>query len=90
MVKGKLSHNYTLEIFSPESIFLLNDETGHINNLIGKYIMEISKMKHLQLYMNTFEQQYRKFDLKKHRQQLSTTFQNTIEEVFETLETAYI
>ena len=29
-------------------IFLLQDETGQINNLIGKYIMELSKLKHLQ------------------------------------------
>ena len=29
-------------------IFLLKDETGHINNLTGKYIMTISKLKHIQ------------------------------------------
>ena len=38
--------------------------------------------------MNTFELDYRKFERLPQRQQLSTIFNSTIEEVFETLETA--
>ena len=30
-------------------------QTGQINNLTGKYIMELSKVKHLQRYMNSFD-----------------------------------
>ena len=36
--------------------------------------------------MNTFELQYRNFERDPQRHQISTTFQCTIEEVFETLE----
>ena len=43
-------------------ISLLQDESGQINNLTGKYIMELSKLKHLQRYMTTFELYYRKFE----------------------------
>ena len=28
--------------------FMLQDETGKINNLTGKYIMELPKLKHIQ------------------------------------------
>ena len=52
-------HFRALQIRS--KIFLLQDETGKINNLTGKYIMELSKLKHLQRYMTTFEIYYRKF-----------------------------
>ena len=41
-------------------MYLLNHKIGQTNNLTGKYIMELSKWKHLQLYMNTFEPEYRK------------------------------
>ena len=44
-------------------------------------------MKHLQLNMNTFELNYRKYEQLPQRQQLSTIFKSTIEEVFEALET---
>ena len=43
-------------------IFLFQDKTGQINNLIGKYIMELSKLKHLQRYMNYYELDYIKFE----------------------------
>ena len=51
-----------------------------------KYIMELSKFKHLQCYMTKFEPDYRKFKQLPQRHQLTTTFQFTIEEAFETLE----
>ena len=70
--------------------FLLQDETGQINNLIGKYTMELSKLKHLQWYMTTFELYYRRFERLPQRHKISTIFYSTIEEFFETLKTAYI
>ena len=39
--------------------FLLQDKTGQINNFTGKHIMELSKLKHIQRYMNPFEIDYR-------------------------------
>ena len=52
--------------------------------------MELSNFKHLQRYMTSFEIYYRKFERLPQIQQLSTTFNPTIEEVFETLDTADI
>ena len=43
--------------------------------------MELLELKHLQLYMTTFELEYRKFELLPQIQQLYTTFHFTIEEV---------
>ena len=40
---------------------LFKDETGKINNIIGKYIMELLKLKHLECYIATFELNYRNF-----------------------------
>ena len=42
-------------------IFLLQYQTVQTSNLTVKYIMELSKLKHLQRYMTTFEIDYRKF-----------------------------
>ena len=47
-------------------------------------------MKHIQLYITTFELEYRNVEQLSHRQQPPTTSQSTIVEVFETLETAYV
>ena len=69
---------------------LLQYQTGKIKNLTGKYIMELSKLKHLQIYMTPFDLYYRKFERHPQIQKLSITFTPTIEEVFETLETADI
>ena len=41
--------------------FLLQDEIGQTNNLTGKYIMEMSKLEHLQCYMTNFELDYINF-----------------------------
>ena len=68
---------------------MLIDETVQ-KNLTDEYIMEFSKLKHLQCYITAFEIEYRTFELNPQRQQLSTTFQFTIEEVFETLEKGYV
>ena len=87
LVKGELYHNYTLDIFRPENIFLFNDETGQVKNHKGKYIMELSKLKRLQCYINTFELKYIKSECNPQRHQFSTTFHHTIEELFETLYT---
>ena len=47
--------------------------------------MELSKLKHLQLYMTIFELNYRMFELLPQIHQLSTTSTYKIEELFETL-----
>ena len=70
--------------------FLIKDKTGQIKNLTGKYIMKLSKLKHIQRYTTPYELDYRKFECLPQIYQLSTTCTSTIEEVFETLETAYI
>ena len=61
-----------------------------LKNLTGKYITELSKLRHIQLYLTTIKLDYIKFERLPQIQQLSTTIQYTIEEVFETLETADI
>ena len=71
-------------------IFLLHNKTGQIKNLTGKYIMELSTLKHLQRYMNPFELDYRNLKRSPQIHQLSTTFTSTIEEVVETLDKADI
>ena len=90
LVNGKLSHNCTLEIFRPEVIFLLNDETVQVNNLTGKYITELSILKHLQWYITNFELHYSQFECNPQIHQLSTKFHHTIESVFEALETSCV
>ena len=52
--------------------------------------MELSKLKHIQRYMNSFELQFRRFERQPQRDQLSNIFTPKIEEIFETLETADI
>ena len=47
--------------------------------------MELSKLKHLQRYMNAFEQEYKTFDRNPQIHQLSTIFKLKIEQVLETL-----
>ena len=59
--------------------FLLQYQTVQINNLKDKYIMELSRLKHLQIYMTPFELDYRKFERHTQRQQLSITFTPKIE-----------
>ena len=49
---------------------LFQDQTGQINNLTGKYIMDMSKLKHLQRYMTPFELDYRIFEFQPKIQQL--------------------
>ena len=66
-------------------IFLLQYETGQINNITGKYTRELSKLKHLQHLITTFELDYRTFKKLPQWHQLSTVIQLTIEEVFENL-----
>ena len=65
-------------------------QTGKINNLTGKYIMELSKLKHLQGYMTPFDLDYRKFECNPQSLKLSLTFTPKIEETFEITEIAEI
>ena len=68
----------------------MQDQTGKINNLTGKYLMELSKLKHVQRSMNTFELNYRRLERQPQIQQLSLIFTHKIEEIIETLKTADI
>ena len=87
---GTLPQFHLQDIQARSSIFLLKDETGHINNLTGKYIMKLSKLKHIKRYMTTFELYCINFECLPKRQQLSTIFNYTIEEVSETLKIVYV
>ena len=42
-------------------LILIIYQTGHINNLTERYITEMSELKHLQSYMNSFELDFRGF-----------------------------
>ena len=68
----------------------MKDKIGQIINLTGKYTMEISKLKHIQRYINNFELEYRKFEQPTQRHQRTTKSHFTTEEVFETLEIANV
>ena len=59
-------------------IVLIRDQTGQINNLTGKYIMELSKPKHLQHYMNFFELDLRWFERHPQSNQLSSIVTDSI------------
>ena len=59
--------------------FLFQYQTGKIKNLTGKYIMELSKLKHLQRYTTPFGLDYKKFERLIQSQQLSTIPTPTIE-----------
>ena len=63
---------------------LLQDQTGQMNNLTGKYITELSKLKHLQRYMTHLGLYYRRFELLPKRQQLSIKSTTTIGYVLDT------
>ena len=56
--RGNLPQLYLRDLQAQSETFLSNDKTGQINNLAGKYIMKISKLKHVQLYMNIFSLKY--------------------------------
>ena len=71
-------------------LVLMQYKTGHINNLIGKYIMELSKLKHLQRYMTSFELDFRRFERQSQSDQLSNIFTPSMEVILETLETTDI
>ena len=47
--------------------------------------MELSKIQHLQIYMTSFEMDYGKFKRNPQSNQLSTDFEITMEQAFETL-----
>ena len=63
-------------------------ETVQINKPTGKYITELSKFKHIQIYMSIFVLEYRNIERLPQIYQLFIILQATIEEVFETLEKA--
>ena len=63
-------------------IILLQYETWKINNLTGKYIVELSKLKHIKWYMTSFELDYRKFERLTQRHQISTTFTSPLNKYF--------
>ena len=76
-------HLRSLQIRS--ELDLLQYQIEQINNLTGKYIMELSTLKHLQGYITSFELYYRNFEHLPQIKQLSITLTPTIEGVLETL-----
>ena len=64
----------------------MNDETGQKNNRTGKYIIELSKLKHLQCYTTKFELEFINIERKPI---VSNKFHFIVVEVFETLETLF-
>ena len=62
LVEGGTIPHFSLRVIQVRSEnILLTEKTEQMNNLTGKYIMELSKLKHLQRYVTTFELDYRKF-----------------------------
>ena len=60
----------------------MRDKKGQINNLTGKYIMEMSKLKHIQRYMTSFEIPFKLFEWQPQIDQLKHTFIHSIELIF--------
>ena len=79
-------HFRSLQIRS--EIVLLLDKIGRINNLRGKYIIALSKLKYLQIYMTPFQLYYRNFERLPQSHQIPTTFTPTIKEVSGNLDIA--
>ena len=71
-------------------LVLMIYQTGHINNFTGKYIMELSNLKHLQCYMTSFYIGVRLLERQPQKYQLSIIFTTPMEIILETLETLYI
>ena len=67
-------------------LVLMRYKTGHINNLRGKYITELSNMKYVQLCMTSFELDFRRFERQPQSKQLSIIFTHSMERICETLE----
>ena len=59
-------------------LLLMRYKTVYINNLTGKNIMELSKLKLLQIYMTPLELNYRSFERPPQSQQLSLIFTQNI------------
>ena len=53
----------------------MNEKTVQTNDTTRKQIMELSALKHLQQYMDTFRPLYKKFEKKPQRHHPPTTFQ---------------
>ena len=65
LVKGDNIPQFHLRYLQARSeLFLLKDTTGQMNNLTGKDVTELSKLKHLQWYVNNFGIEHRKFERK--------------------------
>ena len=76
-------HLRSLAIIS--EIVSMRYQTLKINNLTGKYIMEMSKLKNLQRYMTYIEQDFIRFECQPQSNQPSIEFTPSMEVIFETL-----
>ena len=65
----------------------MRDQTGHISNLTGKKIMELSKLKHIQRNTTSFEIGFRRFERQPQSKQLSIIFNPSMELILENLDT---
>ena len=66
-------------------LVLMRYQTVHINNFTGKYIMELSNMKHLQCYMTSLYIDFRLLEHQPQKYQLSIIFTTLMEVILETL-----
>ena len=71
-------------------LVLMRYQTGQINKLTEKYIMELSKMKHIQGYINAFELDFRRFERQPQSGQLSIISTPSMEFIFENIKTVDI
>ena len=79
--KESLQEFHIWDLQAKTESYMLNDKTGQ-KNLTDKYIMEISKLNHLQLHIPLFELEYRKFKHKIQRHKFKNIFSFTMEEEY--------
>ena len=80
-----LSYYHLIALAIMIELVLTRDQKGQMNNLTGKNIMELSKMKHLQRYMTSFDLEFRRFERQPQSNQFSSIITHTMEESFETI-----
>ena len=96
MIPFSLGEVETLPDFSLRALSIrselvsVKDQTGQINKLTGKYIMEMPNMKHIQLCMTYFEIYFIRFECQPQSDQLSIILTPSIELIFKNLETSDI
>ena len=68
----------------------MENKTRQITTFAGKCSIELSKLKHIQQYINSFELDFIWFEYQPQTDQLSEIFTPSMEDIFDTLKTADI